>query len=76
MHETPLRTAGVRLLGLGAVIAAVGVVLLAVGALGPGGRLPGDIVVRGGRWTLVLPLATSLVLSILATLLLNALLRR
>ena len=58
------------LVGLG--IAGVGLLLL----LGvPFGRLPGDIVVRRGNFSFYFPLATSVVVSILLTLLL-ALFRR
>ena len=58
------------LLGLG--IAAIGVLVM----LGiPFGRLPGDIVVRRGNFSFYFPLATSIILSILLTLLL-ALFRR
>jgi len=41
----------------------------------PFGRLPGDIVIRRGSGTFYFPLATSIVLSIIVTLLL-AVLRR
>jgi hypothetical protein len=71
----------VDLQALGRVVAAVGIALLAVGAvlwlagrLGLG-RLPGDVVVRRGSSTFVFPLATSLVLSLVATVLLNLWLR-
>jgi predicted MFS family arabinose efflux permease len=51
------------LIGLG--IAAIGVAMM----LGvPIGRLPGDIYVRRGSFTFYFPLATSIVLSILLTL--------
>ena len=51
------------LIGLG--IAAVGLLML----LGiPFGRLPGDVVVRRGNFSFYFPLATSIVLSILLTL--------
>lgn len=67
---------------LGRGLMAAGAVLLVLGALlafapRPSwlGRLPGDIVYRRGGFTLYLPLATCLLLSLLATLLL-ALLRR
>jgi len=54
------------LLGLG--ITALGVlVMLGV----PFGRLPGDIVVRRGNFSFYFPLATSLILSILLTLILS-----
>jgi len=35
------------------------------------GRLPGDILIKRGKWTFYFPLATSILLSILITLLLN-----
>ena len=52
------------LIGLG--IAGLGlIVMLGV----PFGRLPGDIVVRRGNFSFYVPLATSIILSILLTLL-------
>ena len=72
---------GVDLQAVGRVVAGVGAVLVLVGAglwlagrLGLG-RLPGDVVVRRGPFTFVLPLATSLLLSLVATVLLNLWLR-
>ena len=56
----------------GLVIAGVGLLMLA-GI--PFGRLPGDIVIRRGNASFYFPLATSIVVSIILTLLL-ALLRR
>jgi Protein of unknown function (DUF2905) len=53
---------------VGLVIAAVGVVLM-MGV--PLGRLPGDFTVRRGSFTFYFPLATSIVVSILLTLLLQ-----
>ena len=53
------------LIGLG--IAGIGLLIM----LGiPFGRLPGDIVVRRGNFSFYFPLATSIVLSILLTLIL------
>ena len=56
----------------GLVIAGIGLLMLA-GV--PFGRLPGDFVIRRGQAAFYFPLATSVVISILLTLLL-ALLRR
>jgi hypothetical protein len=53
---------------VGLVIAAVGVVIMAGVPLG---RLPGDFTVRRGSFTFYFPLATSIVVSILLTLLLQ-----
>jgi hypothetical protein len=63
---------GKTLLFVGLGIAAVGlVVMLGV----PIGRLPGDFYVRRGNFSFYFPLATSIIVSILLTLLL-ALFRR
>ncbi len=53
----------------GAVAMAVGVVLMAAGRL-PLGRLPGDIVYRGKNTTVYFPLATSVVVSVVLSVLL------
>ena len=54
---------GKTLVVLGLLIALVGVVLTFVGRVPWLGRLPGDIYVQRGNWSLYFPLATSLVLS-------------
>jgi hypothetical protein len=60
---------GKLLLVIGAVIIVVGVVLVIAGRLNlPIGRLPGDIVYRGKNTTVYFPLATSIILSILLSL--------
>jgi DUF2905 family protein len=57
---------GRALVVIGLVIAGLGVLIM----LGlPLGRLPGDIAVRRGNFSFYFPLATSIVLSILLTLL-------
>jgi predicted MFS family arabinose efflux permease len=59
---------GRTLVLVGLAITAVGVSLM----LGvPLGRLPGDIVVRRGNFSFYLPLATSIVVSLLLTLVLS-----
>jgi len=58
---------GKLLLVAGFVIAGIGLLMMA-GI--PFGRLPGDIVIRRGNGTFYFPLATSIVLSIILTLLL------
>jgi len=64
------------LLVIGGLICLVGVVLLFADRVPWLGRLPGDIVVRRGPVTFYAPLATSIVLSIVLTLLLNLFFRR
>ncbi len=61
---------GRTLVILGVVIAAVGAVIWLVGGLGLG-RLPGDLHWRRGNTEIYVPLASSLLLSLVATLLLN-----
>jgi Protein of unknown function (DUF2905) len=63
-----------------AILLALGVLLLAAAAFWPlfsrwAGRLPGDIVVRRGNFTLAFPIVTCLLLSLLLSLLV-ALFRR
>jgi len=63
---------GRLLVGIGLLITGIGVlVMLGV----PIGRLPGDIVIRRGSGTFYFPLATSILVSIILTLLM-ALFRR
>ena len=64
---------------MGKLLVLVGLGIAAIGLLVmfgvPIGRLPGDITVRRGNFSFYFPLATSIILSILLTLLL-AFLRR
>ncbi len=59
---------------MGKVLVLVGLALAALGLLMmvgiPFGRLPGDIVVKRGNFSFYFPLATSIILSIVLTLLL------
>ena len=63
------------LVGAGLVIAAVGAVFLAAGAVGLG-RLPGDFAFGGDRVRVYVPLASCILISILATVVLNLFFRR
>ncbi len=64
-----MHTLGRALIFLGLGIVALGLVLTLAGRMGFLGRLPGDIVYRKGNVTLYFPLATSLLISVLLTLL-------
>jgi hypothetical protein len=60
---------GKLLLVVGVVIALLGLVLLLSGRLHlPIGRLPGDIYYRGKKTTFYFPLATSILLSVILSL--------
>jgi hypothetical protein len=69
--------------GLGRTLIVVGLVIVAAGVLltlAPRipwlGRLPGDILVQRERFSFYFPIATSIVVSIVLTLLLNLFFRR
>ena len=64
---------GRLLIGLGLVLVAAGL-LISVGV--PIGRLPGDFTVRRGNFSFCFPLATSIIVSILLTLIVTFLGRR
>jgi DUF2905 family protein len=59
---------GKLLIVFGVLIAVVGVVIVLAGRLPWIGRLPGDIYVRRGHFTFYFPLATSILVSIVLTL--------
>ena len=67
---------GKALVALGLLIALAGVVIMLVGRVPWLGRLPGDIHIERGNFSLYFPLATSLVLSVVLTLLLYIVGRR
>ena len=59
---------GKLLIAFGLLIAGAGVVLVLAGRLPWIGRLPGDIHVQRGQWSFYFPLATSIVVSVVLTL--------
>jgi hypothetical protein len=62
---------GKVLIALGAIVLIAGAVLLLLGRTNlPIGRLPGDIIYRGKHTTFYFPLATSIVLSVLLSIVL------
>jgi hypothetical protein len=60
---------GKGLILIGLLVTAVGVVFLLSEKIGWIGRLPGDITIRRGNFTVHFPLATCLVISVLLSLL-------
>ncbi len=67
-----MRQLGLFLIALSLLIFILGIFFLILPRFP---RIPGDILVRKGRFTLFIPLGTSLLLSLLLTLLLNLLFR-
>ncbi len=59
---------GKTLIIIGAVVMGLGALLLLSGKLPWIGRLPGDIIVQKKNFTFYFPIATSIILSILLTL--------
>lgn len=73
----PVQYIGRLLLVLGVIIAAIGGVLLLFRNIGfPLGRLPGDIIIQRKNFTFYFPLATSILLSIILSLILYFISRR
>lgn len=70
-----LSSLGRAILVVGLGLAAVGVALVVAGALGLG-RLPGDLSLGKGNFRVYVPLATCLLLSAVATIVLNLISRR
>lgn len=67
---------GKLLIMFGLILAAVGGVILLVGRVPFIGRLPGDIYIQRKNFTFYFPLATSILLSIILTLLFSFFSRR
>lgn len=61
---------GKLLIVVGLLIAGLGVLMLLAGRVPWIGRLPGDIYIRRGNWSFYFPLATSLIVSLVLTLIL------
>jgi hypothetical protein len=78
--DEPMTDLGKVLLVFGLLLVVVGLLLVALGNFsGRGtwiGRLPGDILIQRGNWTFYFPLATSLLVSVLLTLLFSFFNRR
>ncbi len=63
----------------GLAIAAVGIVLVVaphVPGLNRLGRLPGDVIIERGSFSLFIPIVSSIVISVILTIVLNILIRR
>jgi uncharacterized protein HemY len=67
---------GKILIAFGLLIVLAGVVLVLVGRVPWIGRLPGDVHIQRGNFTFYFPLATSLLLSVVLTLILYLVGRR
>jgi hypothetical protein len=71
-----MRDVATILIAFGLLIALAGVALLLVGRVPWIGRLPGDVHIQRGNFTFYFPLATSLLLSVVLTLIFYLLGRR
>ena len=66
-----LANLGKILLIIGGLIVLTGLVLLAFGKIGLIGKLPGDILIQKGNFTIYFPLVTFLIISIVLTIVVN-----
>jgi uncharacterized protein YybS (DUF2232 family) len=75
-----MRDLGTMLLGFGALMVLLGLILVFAGNLSGKvpwlGRLPGDIHIQRGNWSFYFPLVTCLIISIILTLLFSLFGRR
>lgn len=63
---------GKWLIVIGSVCMASGLIFLLFYKMGiPLGRLPGDLIVSGDKWSFNFPIVTSIIVSILLTIILN-----
>ena len=62
---------GTMLLIAGAILVTSGLLAILMGKTGFIGKLPGDIVIQRGNFTLYFPLATFIVLSVVLTIVAN-----
>jgi hypothetical protein len=69
-----METAAKFMIISGVALAAAGVAFLIGARLGLG-RLPGDIVARGDNVTIIIPIATSIIISLVLTIVLNIAIR-
>jgi hypothetical protein len=67
---------GRALVVAGAVVVAIGLVLMVAPSMPWLGRLPGDVLIRRERFTFSFPIVTCLLVSLVLTLLLNLFFRR
>jgi len=67
---------GKFLIILGVIIIALGLLLTFLPKIPYLGKLPGDIYIKKGNFTFYFPLATSIILSILLTIILNLIFRK
>jgi hypothetical protein len=61
---------GKTMLIIGSIIMATGVLILIFGKIPFIGKMPGDIAVKGKNWSFYFPLASSILLSIILSLIL------
>lgn len=71
MPDSMMPQIGKVVIVFGVVIVVIGLVLLFADRIPLLGKLPGDFSIRRGNWTVYFPIATSIILSIILTIILN-----
>ncbi len=74
MNELP--QIGKFLIFIGLITVIIGVVFIFLPKIPHIGRLPGDIYIKKGNFTFYFPLATSILISIILTIILNLIFRK
>lgn len=64
------------ILTIGLLLVVLGLVITFLGKIPGLGKLPGDIYIKRGNFTFYFPLATSIILSLLLSLIINVIMRR
>lgn len=70
MEEGGSKVFGLLLLVVGLAFTVAGFIVLFIQKVLPQGRLPGDLLIKRGNFTLYFPIVTSILLSVLLSLLL------
>jgi len=76
MEQFPVHAFGKLLIIFGGIIVIIGVLMLFGGKIPFLGKLPGDIHIKGKNFSFHFPLATSIILSIVLTVIVNLIFRK
>jgi uncharacterized membrane-anchored protein len=71
-----IESLGKALIYIGVITALVGAFMMFLSKVHWFGRLPGDISIERGGWTIIVPITTMIIVSIVITLVINIVLRK
>ena len=76
MEQFQFHTLGKVLLIVGGILVILGLVFLLAGRIPFFGKLPGDLSIKSKSFSIYIPIATCMILSVILTVILNLFLRR